>query len=161
MPIHPGIVPAVHIYAIGNRLVARTIEGVSREDLLRAPEAMNPLLWMWGHLTNTRCGLAMMLGVERERLDNDLFGRGSELVVDSDYPAESAIQACWDEVTAQLAERFESLTEEELSQPAPRDFPIDDKTIGGAVTFMAYHESYHCGQMALLKKWLGLGQLVG
>jgi hypothetical protein len=36
-----------------------------------------------------------------------------------------------------------------------------DKTQRGAIVFLNYHETYHVGQMAYLRKWLGYSQLVG
>jgi hypothetical protein len=57
--------------------------------------------------------------------------------------------------------RLELLTEEELAKPA--SFPVltGDKTKRGAIVFLNYHETYHIGQMAYLRKWLGYSQLVG
>ena len=48
-----------------------------------------------------------------------------------------------------------------MSAPAPRDFPVPDKTIRGAINFLAYHEAYHLGQMGYLRKWLGKDSLRG
>jgi hypothetical protein len=60
-----------------------------------------------------------------------------------------------------LSKRLEEIGDAELSAKCPRDFPIADKTMRGAITFLAYHEGYHVGQMAYLRKLLGKGQLVG
>lgn len=152
---------AVQLYRLMNGRVEKAVNGVSFTDLLRAPKGTNSLLWSWGHLTNARCGLAIMLGVERERFHTDLFSKGAEVEDPSSLPSPEETRACWDEVTEQLEERFESMSAEEWSQPAPRDFPIEDKTLRGAATFLSFHEGYHLGQMALVRKWLGLGRLVG
>ena len=31
----------------------------------------------------------------------------------------------------------------------------------GAVAFLTFHDGYHTGQIAYVRKWLGKGQLVG
>ena len=62
--------------------------------------------------------------------------------------------AIWKETTAALIARFEALNGEQLSVESPCSFPVPDKTIRGAIGFMAYHEAYHVGQMAYLRKWL-------
>ena len=36
---------------------------------------------------------------------------------------------------------------------------LSDTTFAGAITFLAQHESYHVGQLALLRKGLGLGPM--
>jgi uncharacterized damage-inducible protein DinB len=56
---------------------------------------------------------------------------------------------------------MESITDAELSVTAPREFPIPDKSLRGAVAFMTFHDSYHTGQMAFIVKWLGKPGLVG
>ena len=65
--------------------------------------------------------------------------------------------AIWKDTTTALIARFEALSDQELSAESPRSFPVPDKTIRGAIGFMAYH----VGQMACLHKWLGKASLVG
>jgi hypothetical protein len=48
-----------------------------------------------------------------------------------------------------------------LAKAAPNaGFSFDGK-IGGLIAFLAFHETYHVGQLSYLRKWLGYGQLVG
>ena len=155
------IASSVQLFALGSYLVPKSVEGLSRDELLRAPQGTNPMIWIWGHLTNARCGLAMMLGVERERFHDQLFGRGAEIGANTEYPSEDEVRACWQQVSERLRDRYESLTAEELRRPSPRSFPVEDKSVAGTVNFLAFHEGYHCGQLAMLRKWLGQGQLVG
>jgi hypothetical protein len=56
--------------------------------------------------------------------------------------------------------RLDDLGEDGLVAPSPRSLPIPDKTIRGAINFAAFHESYHVGQMAYIRKWLGFPGLV-
>ena len=67
----------------------------------------------------------------------------------------------WAGAGEQLMKRYEELTGEELSAKAPRDFPVPDKTIRGAINFLAYHEAYHVGQIAYIRKLLDKSSLVG
>jgi len=158
MPVDSRIAGAVQQFAVGAHLVNEAVKDLSREATLAAPgKDSTCMLWNYGHVTNSRCGLLMMLGVEHERFHNDLFGRGASHADFEKYPDIDLIQAAFAEVTGKLLVRFETLTDEEL----PRDFPIADKSVAGAITFLALHEIYHAGQMAYLRKWLGKGQLVG
>jgi uncharacterized damage-inducible protein DinB len=77
------------------------------------------------------------------------------------YPELDDILRVWKEATAQLEQRFEELSDAQLSAEAPRNFPVPDKTIRGAINFLAYHEAYHVGQLAYIRKWLGKQSLVG
>lgn len=151
---------AVELFVVGDDLIPKALEGLSREQLLARPGAeSNPMIWLWGHLTNTRCGLLRMLGVEHPLFHAELFGLGSEILSDDAYPSAEEIQKAWDDVTAKLHARFASITSDELSQTAPRQFRVADTTLRGVVWFMAWHEGTHCGQMGYLKKWLGKGRL--
>lgn len=51
-------------------------------------------------------------------------------------------------------------TDMQLAAPAPRALPIADKSVLGALTFLTYHEGYHLGQIALLRKALGVTRLI-
>ncbi len=155
-----GIRGAVELFAVGDNLIPKAVEGLSRADLLARPGAdSNPMVWLWGHLTNSRCGLLEMLGVEHPRFHPVLFGLGSEIPDGDVYPSAEAIQTAWDDATAKLNARFAAITADALSQPSPRQFRVADTTLRGAVWFLAWHEGTHCGQMAYLKKWLGKGRL--
>jgi uncharacterized damage-inducible protein DinB len=162
MPIDTRIAAPAHQFATGARLVRAAVQDLSEEALLASPGAGSTcMLWNFGHITNTRCGLLQLLGVDHPRFHNDLFGRGASHADSGKYPAANIVAAAFDEVAVKLQSRFETLTADELSAPCPRDFPIGDKSIAGAVAFLAFHESYHAGQMAYLRKWLGKGQLAG
>ena len=162
MPIDPSIAAPVQQLAAGADLVKQAVTDLSREALLASPGAESTcMLWNFGHVTNTRCGLLQLLGVQHERFNHDLFGRGARHGDSERYPEVEIVAAAFDEATAKLNERFETLTEAELSNPCPRDFPIADKSVAGGITFLALHEIYHAGQMAYLRKWLGKGKLVG
>ena len=162
MPIDPRIAAPVHQFAAGAYLVKQSVQDLDREALLASPGAESTcMLWNFGHVTNTRCGLLQLLGVQHERFHNDLFGRGARHADAPKYPEVEIVSTAFDEATSRLLTRFETVTEAELSEPCPRDFPIADKSTAGAVTFLALHEIYHAGQMAYLRKWLGKGQLVG
>ena len=48
-----------------------------------------------------------------------------------------------------------------LEGASPIEFPIESKTILGAIAFLALHESYHMGQLAYVRRFFDGTQLVG
>jgi len=60
-----------------------------------------------------------------------------------------------------LAKSFEKATAEALDRVMPQRSSSFGGRAGGTVALLTFHESYHMGQLAYLRKWLGLGQLVG
>ncbi len=161
MPIEPVLVPIAAQFGVSANRVEASLENFRPEHLFAAPDNVNPMFWLFGHATNTRCGLLNLMGRETPQPWKDLFSRGAELSDPSAYPALDAVRAAWDEACAAMDERFETITAEELAMPSPREFPLADKSVLGAAAFLAFHEGYHLGQMAALRKWLGYGKLVG
>ena len=66
----------------------------------------------------------------------------------------SELASSWDDVAGRLQATLESLTEEQLLEAA-EGFPIPDQTARGASMFMAWHESYHLGQIGMLRIEMG------
>jgi DinB superfamily len=159
--VDPVIAPSVAIFEINRGLFDQALDGLSREQLVRgASESSNPILWIAGHVANTRFGLSAMLGRKLHRPWGDIFNRSATRPAADGYPELSVIRGAWTDVGAALMARFEELTDTELRAPAPRPFPIPDKSLRGAIAFLAYHEGYHLGQMSYVRKWLGLPGLM-
>ena len=158
----PVISAASSLFRANDQLFHRALDGLKREDLLRRPhEGSNPLIWIAGHATTSRASLATLVG---ETVDNpwtELFKRGATIDADVSYPEVGEIISLWDTLTEQLMPRLGQLTDEDLAKPTHFPVPTGDKTRRGAIVFLNYHETYHIGQMAYLRKWLGYSQLVG
>ena len=76
-------------------------------------------------------------------------------------PSEAdAVLSAWRDVSGALTRAMTEATEIQLVAPAPRAFPIADKSVLGALTILTYHEGYHLGQIALLRKALGVARLI-
>jgi hypothetical protein len=159
--MHPSIAVTVQLYGVTGFLYDKALDGLDEKALLSRPaEVTNPIVWIAGHLAYSRAGLARILGAQRELPWPELFARGAKGAAPEAYPDIAEIRAAWNHATTSLMERLEALGEADLAAPSPRSFPIPDKTIRGAITFGAFHESYHVGQMAYLRKWLGFPGLV-
>lgn len=156
------IAAVVPLFRATDQLFHRALEGINREDLLRRPhDDSNPLIWIAGHAMTSRATLTKMIGELVENQWSDIFARGSKVDSATTYPEISEIVLLWDRVTEKLMARLELLGDEELAKPTSFPVPTGDKTKRGAIVFLNYHETYHIGQMAYLRKWLGYSQLVG
>jgi len=162
MAMDSQITSSVHQFGLGTGLAQKALDGLTPEELhRRAGPGVNPTLGLMIHLAHVRCSLLNVLGVARELPWDGKFGRGGAMNDPSQYPELDEVWSVWHDATSRLDKRFEELTDEELSAPSPRDFPVPDKTIRGAINFLAYHEAYHLGQMGYLRKWLGKDSLRG
>jgi hypothetical protein len=66
------------------------------------------------------------------------------------------VSATWDAASEAIADRLAAASAAELDRPAPHRFPVGGATLLGALGFLAQHDSYHVGQLALLRKLAGL-----
>ena len=65
------------------------------------------------------------------------------------------------EVNARLFAKLAALTDADLSQSAKGMFPNSVQTVGDQITFLVMHDTYHVGQLAYVRKALGLPGVVG
>lgn len=143
-------------------LFRKALDGLSREQLLARPEQIsNPMIWIAGHMTMNRGSLASLLGNKWQEPWAGLFRRGGLSKDDSRFPQSEEIVEKWNEVSGLLARSFENATPEFLDRVMPQGSSSFDGKAGGTVALLTFHESYHMGQLAYLRKWLGLGQFVG
>lgn len=157
-----AISTVVPLFRATDKLFHDALAGVERTDLLRRPhDNSNPMIWVAGHAMTSRAALTRIAGERIENPWSDMFARGATVDDNVSYPEVSEIVSLWDNVTQKLMPRLAELTDEELSQPSPFPIPTGDKTKRGAIIFLNYHETYHIGQLAYLRKWLGYSQLVG
>jgi uncharacterized damage-inducible protein DinB len=135
------------------RLFRNCLHGVSDADSLRRPDARtNHLAFVAAHVVEARHALARELGLDvGAPFDGRLAdARAIDDVASCPTLAESL--AAWDALAAPLAERVAAAPAGLLDAPASARYPVDDATVLGALAFLLQHESYHIGQMALLRK---------
>jgi hypothetical protein len=126
----------------------------------RLIEHGNPMIWIAAHLAWARCGMASMLGDKPSLPLPETFGRGAVVPDEEELPQTEQVLAAWHEVSDVLTKRLTDASEAQLAATSPRSFPIADKSVLGGIAFLLYHEGYHIGQMALMRKSLGLPGLV-
>ena len=141
-------------------VLARTVDGIDHETSLRRPEtAGNCMNWVLAHLVGARNGALKLVGAEPagdlERLAR--CARGSKPLTD----AEEAID--WDELVETFEEQRKRLqaslglvTADELARPLPEDEnPFGVDSVGQMLGILHYHETYHTGQLGILRRIMG------
>jgi len=160
--VEPRLELVAQIFKTNTNLFRKSLDGVSREQLLARPgEDSNPMIWIAGHLTMYRGSLASLLGNKWQEPWGGIFRRGGSSRDDSRFPEAGEILEKWGEVSGLLAQAFQTARADVLDRVMPQGSSSFDGKAGGTVALLAFHESYHMGQLAYLRKWLGLGQFVG
>lgn len=145
-----------------SKLYEAALDGLGSEDLRRAPgDDSNPMIWVAGHLLFYRTTMLKFLGESVEPRWEDVFQRGAKVGPDAGFPELDEIRREWTKASEKLVQRLAKLTDQEALAPSPAQFPVEENSMRATVGFLAWHESYHIGQMAYLRKWLGRPGLVG
>lgn len=149
------------IFKINTDLFKKTIQGITPDRVLVRPgDDSNHILWIAGHVVVHRAKVPKLLGQEWSAPWEGLFARGAKLTAPGEYPGIGELVQAWDEVSGKLASSLAGVSPEALAEPVSKGITLDGK-VSGQIAFLALHESYHVGQMAYLRKWLGFGQAVG
>jgi uncharacterized damage-inducible protein DinB len=91
-----------------------------------------------------------------------LFARGEKVDDTAAYPSPEALASAWKDVTAALEAALESATDEQVAKPASHPGPpTADGKLSGTIRFLAWHETYHVGQIAYVRGLLGHKGLMG
>lgn len=116
----------------------------------------NPAKWIAGHLLNSRLTvLTMLKGNHSGNNYQDLFGKGTLWNSEGAYPTIEAIIRHWKEAADELDLLLSGVREELWRSPAPFQTSIPDASMGGLIAYFSMHESYHLGQLSLIRRALG------
>jgi hypothetical protein len=151
------VAPLAEILRLNTVLFRNCLDGLSDEQAaLRPSNATNSAAFVAAHLTNSRFFLLNMLGAaEKDPLASYLDGRKSLDELER-LPALGEIHAAWTHAAHLLRDRLATLTAAELDGPSTARFPLANGTLLGTLTFLVQHDSYHIGQLSLLRKYCGL-----
>lgn len=148
--------PSYDIFRLNTRLFSNVLEGVTPElATQRLTDSTNSLVWMAGHLLSTRYLICQLLGNAVKDPYASYFGKGAA-IRNMEYPNIGELLANWEEHSADLLSCLQKQDAAALEAPSPSRYPVSDDTMAGMLAFFAQHESYHLGQMAFLRKALGL-----
>jgi uncharacterized damage-inducible protein DinB len=151
----PVVAAFSQLMALDDRLVTTALDGLTDEEAWRHPGDANPLYWIAGHITRYRNGLATAFGVGLDLPWASAFEIKSQPDPANCPVSLAEIRATFATLSERLNKRLPELTDADLSAAAPFKVRIADQTMRGLITFLTFHEIYHVGQIAYVKKWLG------
>lgn len=150
------------IFKTNHWVVKAQSEGITHEEsLMTAPFFANSFNWIVGHLVISRGGILKLLNAEPVlslKEYGDTYSRGSSPLVDSTKALPIAeLLAAYDETQERILSALDAVDEAYLAQPIK---PEDETTIGGRVSFLAWHDSYHAGQLEILRQLTGKNDVI-
>lgn len=122
----------------------------------RISDSVNSMSFILVHMLDARYFMARIAGVHLTNPYKELL----KTVKNNDEylspPPIKEILDYWQELSELLEEALKNSDESELMKETKFNFPNDDKTKLGNLIFLTEHDSYHLGQLGLLRKLHGL-----
>ena len=152
----PRLAPLASALRMNTRLFRNCLDGLSDEQARsRISERTNSIAFIAAHLVESRHFLASQLGAKVASPFGTVFAEAKSIDDVSELPSLQVIRAGWDAISDELERRLESADAATLEAHSPVRFPLDDGSRLGTVAFLMQHDSYHVGQLALLRKHVG------
>lgn len=145
------------MYRFNETLLDMVSDGFGPDDWAARLGEGNSAHWILGHVANARSYLAARLGVELEKEAwQALFAPGVDAneIDPGDYPAPASLIADFKARGDDISRKLDALTEEAASAEW-KTFPHGDSSLGGGAHFLYMHESYHLGQIGLVRRAVG------
>lgn len=149
-----GLAALAAVVRMNTRLFERCLDGVTDHDATERPGAANSMTFIFLHVADARYYLAGLVG---PALANPLaeYTEVQSIGEAETLPSLEELRSAWREVSPIVEHRLQALEPEAWSRESPASFPIPDETLMGAIAFLIQHESYHLGQLGLLRRQLG------
>lgn len=145
---------------LNTRLFLNCLHDLSEDAAVwRGNDRGNNISFIAVHLIDARAYLARVLGADVSGPFGPDIAEASSLDEIEMLPTLDSLRSAWEEVSDRLLEQMQQVTEQTLMARADQDFPGEHDTGLGATAFLLHHESYHIGQMALLRRQLGLAPM--
>jgi len=144
------------IFSLNTRLLLNCIVGVSDTHAAeRVLPGTNSVAFIVAHVVDARYFVAKLLGRPIYNPLEVVLGDVQRMEDVTHLPTLFELRNMWLTVGKHLPDCLESASADLLAAPSPQAFPVGDGSLLGGIAFLAQHESYHIGQLALLRKALG------
>jgi hypothetical protein len=147
-------------------VVGRCVDGMSQEESVIQPQPEgNCLNWVMGHLLCVYDNVLPALGQAAVRAGGGFkrYERGSCALKGSEGAmAMTELMTAWDEAEKRIEAGLAGLTEARLDEPAPFSPSGNPKeTMRTLLTTIFFHQSYHAGQLGMLRRMAGKAGALG
>jgi uncharacterized damage-inducible protein DinB len=145
------------LFALNADLLLNAVEDLTADQAMRAVVADgNTIAFVVAHLIDTRHFLVKLLGRPLDNpVERALAGARSQAEV-GELPPLPGLRVAWVAISRHLERTLERLDRAALDAACDPRFPGGDGSVEGTIGFLLQHDSYHLGQIALLRRQWGL-----
>jgi uncharacterized damage-inducible protein DinB len=157
MPAATELSVAAFIFNRNQDMLAKAIDGLTDQQWVARPQdSCNSIFWLVGHMVWARSRALKLVGFTWTKPWLDMFARGSKPVDSAQNPAVEDMLDAWQELGTVFPATLEEIPADVLAKPVDQPSPSFDGTVGGMVSFLSMHESYHVGQVVYVRRLLGV-----
>jgi uncharacterized damage-inducible protein DinB len=142
------------VLRLNTRLFERCLDGLSDAESEERVGSGNSMGFIALHVVDARHYLTRLLGQSVDDPFPEFADVRSSQEIDRLPPLDTLL-ASWRDISPRVVAALESLTPEQARAEASSGFPIDDPSVLGTAAFLVQHESYHIGQLSILRRQLG------
>lgn len=156
----------LELFRFAQKMINDMCGGIPAEKCTaQVAPANNHVLWTYGHLAMTNDWLASLVDGKPKSVPDSyekLFGFGSTPVNDpSSYPALADVKREYEKASKRLTGGISRLDDAGLQSKTEGDGFGFANNKGDCLLKAAWHEGWHLGQIADLRRGLGLSKLMG
>ena len=154
--MNEAIKPLASIYKINTSLLINSFKDVTEElSLKRLNKKTNSMMFLLLHTIDARYFILKQLGL---KIKNP-FGKYVDWANTIDdiikYPKLKRVLAEWKKLEIIFMNKLSRLSHKQLEIELDTKYPGGNKILN-MIAFMAEHEAYHVGQLAFIRKFLGM-----
>ncbi|MAE28021.1 MAG: hypothetical protein CMJ87_03410 [Planctomycetes bacterium] len=154
--VHP-LQAFADLYQFNNQLLATVSAGFEdREWLHTAGEGGNTAHWILGHVAAARLYLARRCGLTEEVEDWEAaFDIGVTPASPDTYPSIESLTEAFEKGGTLLARGLPEMSPQTLAEELDEPLPDGSKDLAGMARFFYMHDTYHLGQIGLVRRQCG------
>ena len=151
------ITALVDILRLNTRLFRNCLDGFTdAQAAVRPGPGMNSAAFVAAHLADSRFYLLKMLGAEPENPLARYLASARSIDELEEWPSIAETLSAWADVSHALRDRLDVMTAAELDEVTGPRFGMENPTRLNVLAFLVQHDSYHIGQLSLLRRHAGL-----
>ena len=154
------VAPLWEILALNTRLFRNCLTDVDDASAQTRPGPdANNMAFIAVHVLDARAWMARYLGVEYRHPFEDELATVTSIDDVTRFPSLESILTAWQQVSERLGKRLPSLDADDIERESEQVFPLGDRSVLGGMAFLLQHESFHIGQLALVRRILGFAPM--
>jgi uncharacterized damage-inducible protein DinB len=151
-----SVKPLAAIFKVNSTLLINTFNDVTEEFSLRRPnKKTNSMMFVLLHTMDARYFLLRNIGVEIKNPFGKYVDWANTIDDIKKYPKLKSVLAEWKKLDKILDEKLNRISSKKLDAKLDMDFAGGKKVLN-MIAFLAEHEAYHVGQLAFIRKFLGM-----